>query len=256
MAGLGATAACLARKRRGSRDRSKSPVRKDYGALTPVVSATTTVEALYDRVRGDRAECGVSRDETRCVLAELTNCEPAAVREDDLDIVRRRACNLRTSPPAPGRSLSGLAPAPVAAVAAAGAPECDAADAAVVDEREARLEKRALVEATLLYTNYLDHKGAVDALYAKHAKTRGGQLSPAQLRDALEALERKHGGHECFGISFSVIPSKRDVVDIIEKCDLDQDGFINRIELIPALQVWKKIADRHASAQTSVCAIM
>ena len=115
MAGLGATAACLARKRRGSRDRSKSPVRKDYGALTPVVSATTTVEALYDRVRGDRAECGVSRDETRCVLAELTNCEPAAVREDDLDIVRRRACNLRTSPPAPGRSLSGLAPAPVAA---------------------------------------------------------------------------------------------------------------------------------------------
>ena len=263
MAGLGAAAACVAHKKKTGhklRSRSKSPVRAPCRAPASVNPAVRTVEALYRKL-SDGDEAGVSREQTRHVLAELTNQSPESVDEDDLDIVRRRACNLRLSPPASGRTI--LEKTQVAAVAPAVAGPFDAsgdgdvfAVADVVDEREARLPKAPLVEATMLYAAYLDHKPAVDAVYSKFGTTKSGQLTPGQLRDALESMERKSGGHQCFGISFQVIPSRKDVVRIIEKCDLDQDGYINRIELIPALKVWRTIADKHADAQTSVCSLM
>ena len=130
------------------------------------------------------------------------------------------------------------------------------AEAEVVTEGDARLPVGPLVEATVKYASYLEHKAAVDSLYKRFSKSRDGQLTPAELRDALESVERKAGVRDVFGICFQVIPSAKDVDQVIRLCDIDQDGYINKIEIISALKAWRKLAEHHAKMQTQVCSIM
>lgn len=234
MASITAATAALGAKRR--RQKARAAAR-----CTFAFERTDEIKTLYDAE--DPGAAGVTREATRRVMAALARTPH--VDAGDLDMVRRRACNSSTRPAAD--------PAVPEVVGADGPP---LAEAPAVDESEAALEKPALVEATARWCAYLEHKAAVDALYAKFSREKLGQLTPAELRRALESAERKAGTRDCFGIIFEVLPSKRDVARVISTCDVDQDGYINKIEIISALHAWRRLAAQHAKAQSEVCVCM
>ena len=235
MASITAATAALGRKRRLQKQKAAAK-------LSFTTEKTSEVAALYDAEAG---AAGVTREQTRRVMAALAP-PGAAVNVDDLDMVRRRACNYASA-------AAGVAADPAVPERDDGPP---LAEAQAVDEGDAALEKAPLVEATVRWAAYLDHKDAVDALYAKFSRARLGQLTPAELQRALESAERKAGTRDCFGIIFEVLPSKSDVRRVISLCDVDQDGYINKIEIISALHAWRRLAAQHAKAQSEVCVCM
>lgn len=235
---LAATAALGAGARRKRQKKAKAAARR-----CSTEDATRAVAALYDAEADERG--GVTRESTRRVMATLA--KGSEVSKGDLDMVRRRACNFS----------SGFA---AAAVAVPAGPESGddppAAAADAVDESEARLETGPLIEATVRWCSYLEHRRPIDAMYAKFSREKLGNLTPRELQHALESAERKAGRRDAFGIIFEVVPSKTDVATVISTCDVDQDGYINKIEIISALHAWRVLATKHAKAQSEVCAIM
>ena len=100
---------------------------------------------------------------------------------------------------------------------------------------------RALVkEVVHKWFQYMKEKSAIDAIFAKFDTNASGVLE----RDQLIALLKCYCPHP--------EPNEADVDFVLEKADVSGTGTMRPEEVLPAIAVWKELAEKKES---SVCVI-
>lgn len=74
----------------------------------------------------------------------------------------------------------------------------------------------------------------IQLLFEKYDKDQNGVLQKSELKSLMEDLGRDLGGGE-----FQTV-DKQDVIDLMKMCDSNQDGVMQREEVLWAVQVWRK----------------
>jgi len=210
-------------------------------------------ESVFDQIdRAGREPIGsLSRDQTR-VLIQLV-IGGGTVDEDGLNMVfPEAAVKLVQAPRRSSKSGSKYL-----AEASVGRP-AKFPDAAT---------KQQLVDGIHKYREYMAQRDEINDIFARFDTNGDLQLEREELRIVIlesEAKLRKRGvssgivyevpeneRREVMGFTVFLEPTEKELDTILRVCDLNGDGAIGKSELIPALDLWGRLAEERIRKQQS-----
>ena len=128
--------------------------------------------------------------------------------------------------------------------------------AAGVEEADA-LPRAALLDSVSKYRYYLKRKTTIDKMFEQFDLDENGKLDRRELRKALQSREdnikNKRAVHSIV-VELRVMNS--DIEYVLDDADANDDGHIDRSEMLPALAAWSNIADMKIEKKKSAaCAL-
>jgi len=128
--------------------------------------------------------------------------------------------------------------------------------AAGVEEADA-LPRAALLDSVSKYRYYLKRKTTIDKMFEQFDLDENGKLDRRELRKALQSREdnikNKRAVHSIV-VELRVMNS--DIEYVLDDADANDDGHIDRSEMLPALAAWSMLADMKIEKKKSAaCAL-
>ena len=167
---------------------------------------------------------------------------------------------------AAGSLPAAQVPALLAEVMGVGADTLDADGAALVvsharktagvaEEADA-LPRAALLESVSKYRYYLARRTTIDKMFEQFDLDENGKLDRRELRKALQSREDNRPTRAVHNIVVELRVMKSDIEAILDDADANDDGHIDRSELLPALAAWSMRADMKIEKRKSAtCAL-
>ena len=126
--------------------------------------------------------------------------------------------------------------------------------AGLTEEADA-LPRAALLDSVSKYRYYLARRATIDKMFAQFDLDANGKLDRRELRKALQSREHKNT-RAVHSIVVELRVMKSDVEAILDDADANDDGHIDRSEMLPALAAWSNIADMKIEKKKSAgCAL-
>ena len=126
--------------------------------------------------------------------------------------------------------------------------------AGVAEEADG-LPRAALLESVSKYRYYLARRAKIDKMFEQFDLDANGKLDRRELRKALQSREHKNT-RAVHSIVVELRVMKSDVEAILDDADANDDGHIDRSEMLPALAAWSNIADMKIEKKKSAaCAL-
>ena len=126
--------------------------------------------------------------------------------------------------------------------------------AGLTEEADA-LPRAALLDSVSKYRYYLARRATIDKMFAQFDLDENGKLDRRELRKALQSREHKNT-RAVHSIVVELRVMKSDVEAILDDADANDDGHIDRSEMLPALAAWSNIADMKIEKKKSAaCAL-
>ena len=79
------------------------------------------------------------------------------------------------------------------------------------------------------------------------------QLQKRNLRTWNSDLIEEKDKREVWGMTVNLTPTEAELDIIYAQCDVNEDGTINRAELLPALAVWAQLAHQRIMRENAAC---
>ena len=94
-------------------------------------------------------------------------------------------------------------------------------------------------------------------MFAQFDLDENGKLDRRELRKALQSREDNRPSRAVHGICVDLRVMKSDVEAILDDPDANDDGHIDRSEMLPALAAWSSLADMKIEKRKSAasCAL-
>ena len=126
--------------------------------------------------------------------------------------------------------------------------------AGVAEEADG-LPRAALLDSVSKYRYYLARRATIDKMFEQFDLDANGKLDRRELRKALQSREHKNT-RAVHSIVVELRVMKSDVEAILDDADANDDGHIDRSEMLPALAAWSNIADMKIEKRKSAkCAL-
>ena len=129
--------------------------------------------------------------------------------------------------------------------------------------------KEDLIQGIEVYRDFLLRYHEINKLVLKFDKDGSGDFDRDELKQAImhaeEQLRKRNertwnsdlveekDKREVWGMTMELIPTKAELDIIYEQCDVNEDGRINRAELLPALAVWAQLAHQRIVRENAAC---
>ena len=127
--------------------------------------------------------------------------------------------------------------------------------AAGVEEADA-LPRAALLASVSKYRYYLARRATIDKMFEQFDLDENGKLDRRELRKAVQSSEDNRPTRAVHNIVVELRVMKSDVEAILDDADANDDGHIDRSEMLPALAAWSMIADMKIEKKKSAgCAL-
>ena len=127
--------------------------------------------------------------------------------------------------------------------------------AAGVEEADA-LPRAALLDSVSKYRYYLARRTTIDKMFEQFDLDENGKLDRRELRKALQSSEDNRPTRAVHNIVVELRVMQGDVEAILDDADANNDGNIDRSEMLPALAAWSNIADMKIEKKKSAgCAL-
>ena len=198
--------------------------------------------------------------------AELEKKRKAWANQVELDKIKAGAAFDSMPWDAAGCLPADQVPALLAEVMGVGADTVDADGAGLVvnharkvagvAEEADGLPRAALLESVSKYRYYLARRATIDKMFAQFDLDENGKLDRRELRKALQSREDNRPSRAVHDICVDLRVMKSDVEAILDDADANDDGHIDRSEMLPALAAWSNIADMKIEKKKSAtCAL-
>ena len=156
-------------------------------------------------------------------------------------------------------------PALLAEVMGVGADTLDADGAALVvsharktagaEEADA-LPRAALLDSVSKYRYYLARRATIDKMFEQFDLDENGKLDRRELRKAVQSSEDNRPTRAVHNIVVELRVMNSDIESILDDADANNDGCIERSEMLPALAAWSMLADMKIEKKKSAgCAL-
>ena len=127
--------------------------------------------------------------------------------------------------------------------------------AGLTEEADA-LPRAALLDSVSKYRYYLARRATIDKMFAQFDLDENGKLDRRELRKALQSSEDNRPTRAVHNIVVELRVMNSDVEAILDDADANDDGHIDRSEMLPALAAWSNIADMKIEKKKSAaCAL-
>ena len=127
--------------------------------------------------------------------------------------------------------------------------------AGLTEEADA-LPRAALLDSVSKYRYYLARRATIDKMFAQFDLDENGKLDRRELRKALQSREDNRPSRAVHDIVVELRVMKSDIEWILDDADANNDGCIERSEMLPALAAWSNIADMKIEKKKSAaCAL-
>ncbi|KAH8073312.1 hypothetical protein JL720_10902 [Aureococcus anophagefferens] len=117
------------------------------------------------------------------------------------------------------------------------------------------LPKDAVLAAVSKFRYYLQRVDRIDRIFAEFDTNKSGALEREQIKRCLQNLEDSLKGskaRDAFGVVLHLKVADADVDFILQDCDLNADGAIDKSELLRSAPRWQlaeaKVADKKSCA--------
>ena len=156
-------------------------------------------------------------------------------------------------------------PALLAEVMGVGVDTLDADGAALVvsharktagaEEADA-LPRAALLDSVSKYRYYLARRATIDKMFEQFDLDENGKLDRRELRKAVQSSEDNRPTRAVHNIVVELRVMNSDIESILDDADANNDGCIERSEMLPALAAWSMLADMKIEKKKSAgCAL-
>ena len=126
--------------------------------------------------------------------------------------------------------------------------------AGLTEEADA-LPRAALLDSVSKYRYYLARRATIDKMFEQFDLDANGKLDRRELRKALQSREHKNT-RAVHSIVVELRVMKSDIEAILDDADANNDGCIERSEMLPALAAWSMLADMKIEKKKSAaCAL-
>jgi hypothetical protein len=127
--------------------------------------------------------------------------------------------------------------------------------AGVAEEADA-LPREALLDSVSKYRYYLARRATIDKMFEQFDLDENGKLDRRELRKAVQSSEDNRPSRAVHNICVDLRVMKSDIEAILDEADANDDGHIDRSELLPALAAWSMLADMKIEKKKSAgCAL-
>ena len=127
--------------------------------------------------------------------------------------------------------------------------------AGLTEEADA-LPRAALLDSVSKYRYYLARRATIDKMFAQFDLDENGKLDRRELRKALQSREDNRPSRAVHDIVVELRVMKSDIEWILDDADANNDGCIERSEMLPALAAWSMLADMKIEKKKSAaCAL-
>ena len=127
--------------------------------------------------------------------------------------------------------------------------------AGLTEEADA-LPRAALLDSVSKYRYYLSRRATIDKMFAQFDLDENGKLDRRELRKAVQSSEDNRPSRAVHNICVDLRVMKSDIEAILDEADANDDGHIDRSELLPALAAWSMLADMKIEKKKSAgCAL-
>lgn len=126
--------------------------------------------------------------------------------------------------------------------------------AGVAEEADG-LPRAALLESVSKYRYYLARRAKIDKMFEQFDLDENGKLDRRELRKALQSREHKNT-RAVHSIVVELRVMNSDIEYVLDDADANDDGHIDRSEMLPALAAWSMLADMKIEKKKSAaCAL-
>lgn len=196
-------------------------------AVDDALEAAKVFDELDSEKKG-----ALDRDQTRDLLTRVTGVE---VNDDGLQMVlndckKNMGDTLRELQTDPGVAFGG--------------------------DDSVALPKDHLVKAVSKFRYYLKNKVKIDKIYDQFDTNKSGSLDRGQLKKFIQSEEDKFKKREAFGVLLHLRVSDDDVNYILSDCDMNENGAIDKAEVLSALAKWEELAKAHVEEKKKSCACL
>ena len=127
--------------------------------------------------------------------------------------------------------------------------------AGLTEEADA-LPRAALLDSVSKYRYYLARRATIDKMFEQFDLDENGKLDRRELRKAVQSSEDNRPSRAVHNICVDLRVMNSDVEAILDDADANNDGHIDRSEMLPALAAWSNIADMKIEKKKSAaCAL-
>ena len=127
--------------------------------------------------------------------------------------------------------------------------------AGLTEEADA-LPRAALLDSVSKYRYYLARRATIDKMFEQFDLDENGKLDRRELRKALQSREDNRPSRAVHDICVDLRVMKSDIEAILDDADANNDGCIERSEMLPALAAWSMLADMKIEKKKSAsCAL-
>ena len=127
--------------------------------------------------------------------------------------------------------------------------------AGVAEEADA-LPREALLDSVSKYRYYLARRATIDKMFEQFDLDENGKLDRGELRKALQSSEDNRPTRAVHNIVVELRVMNSDIESILDDADANNDGCIERSEMLPALAAWSMLADMKIEKKKSAgCAL-
>ena len=127
--------------------------------------------------------------------------------------------------------------------------------AGLTEEADA-LPRAALLDSVSKYRYYLARRATIDKMFEQFDLDANGKLDRRELRKALQSREDNRPSRAVHDIVVELRVMKSDIEWILDDADANNDGCIERSEMLPALAAWSMLADMKIEKKKSAgCAL-
>ena len=127
--------------------------------------------------------------------------------------------------------------------------------AGLTEEADA-LPRAALLDSVSKYRYYLARRATIDKMFEQFDLDENGKLDRRELRKAVQSREDNRPSRAVHDICVDLRVMKSDIEAILDDADANNDGCIERSEMLPALAAWSMLADMKIEKKKSAaCAL-
>ena len=197
--------------------------------------------------------------------AELEKKRKAWAKQVEADKIKAGAVFDSMPWDAAGSLPAAQVPALLAEVMGVGVDTLDADGAALVvnharktagvEEVDA-LPRAALLESVSKYRYYLARRATIDKMFEQFDLDENGKLDRRELRKAVQSSEDNRPSRAVHNICVDLRVMNSDIEAILDDADSNDDGHIDRSEMLPALAAWSMLADmKIEKRKAATCAL-
>ena len=127
--------------------------------------------------------------------------------------------------------------------------------AGLTEEADA-LPRAALLDSVSKYRYYLARRATIDKMFEQFDLDENGKLDRRELRKAVQSSEDNRPTRAVHNIVVELRVMNSDIESILDDADANNDGCIERSEMLPALAAWSMLADMKIEKKKSAgCAL-